>query len=359
VTHQPANHQCSAETIASVGENESLRRTISRLNASDYALVGPGDDCAVVRTEHGSFVVTTDTMVQDHDFKLEWSSWFDLGWKAVATNVSDVAAMGARPTTLVVALIAPTSTLVADLEAFADGLREACLQLAPGCAVVGGDLASGSQVVISVTAHGDLEGRAPVLRSGAVVGDMLAIGGTLGQAACGLELLMSNNDDAASAYNEWVDVQRRPQPPVALGIVAADAGATSMLDVSDGLAKDASRIARASRVDIVIDASQLIGFEAVLEGAAQALSLANPHLVEMGRPNLAAEAYCRKWVLTGGEDHGLLATFPSGVTLPRGFKRIGEVRAAAGDPTAYLRTSAAGKTTETPVTDLGWDSVRD
>ena len=347
-----------AETIASVGENESLRRTIARLNRGHYELVGPGDDCAVIRAEHGSFVVTTDTLVEDHDFKLCWSSWYDLGWKAVATNISDVAAMGAMPTVLVVALVTPATTLVSDLEAFADGLREACLQLAPGCAVVGGDLASGSQVVISVTAHGDLQGRAAVLRSGAKPGDVLAIAGTLGRAACGLELLLSDNADAASAYDDWVAVQRRPQPPIAMGVTAADAGATSMLDLSDGLAKDASRIARASGVDLVIEASQLFGFEAVLEGAAQALSLANPHLVELGKPNLAAEEYCRKWVLTGGEDHGLLATFPAEQTLPRGFKRIGVVRAAASAPTAYLASNLAGESRETAVTDLGWDSVR-
>ncbi|MEN9748914.1 MAG: hypothetical protein RLZZ603_1606 [Actinomycetota bacterium] len=347
----------AAETIASVGENESLRRTIARLNKGDFELVGPGDDSAVIRAENGSFVVTTDTLVQDHDFRLGWSSWYDLGWKAIASNLADVAAMGARPTVLVVALVTPASTLVADLESFADGLREACLALAPGCAVVGGDLAAGSQVVISVTAHGDLEGRPAVVRSGAKAGDVLAVAGTLGRAACGLELLFSENTDAASAYDEWVDVQRRPQPPLALGITAAEAGATSMLDVSDGLAKDASRIARASGVDVVIEATQLIGFEAVLEGAAQALSLANPHLVEMGKPNLAAEDYCRKWVLTGGEDHALLATFPASVVLPRGFKRIGTVRAAVSAPTAYLASSVAGQPRETPVSDLGWDSV--
>ena len=125
------------ETIASLGENESLKRTISRLNKGEHELVGPGDDAAVIRAESGSFVVTTDTLVQDHDFKLEWSSGYDLGWKAVASNIADVAAMGATPTVLVVALVAPSNTEVAWLEAFADGLREACLALAPGCAVVG------------------------------------------------------------------------------------------------------------------------------------------------------------------------------------------------------------------------------
>ena len=282
------------DTIASVGENESLKRTIARLNRGTFELVGPGDDAAVLKAESGSFVVTTDTLVEDHDFKFEWSSWFDLGWKAIATNLADVAAMGAKPTALVVALVAPTQTKVSDLESFADGLREACLQLAPGCAVVGGDLASGKQVVISVTAHGDLEGRAAVLRSGAQVGDTVAVAGTLGRAACGLELLQSQNADAAAAYEDLVATQLRPVPPLALGVAASLAGANSMMDISDGLAKDASRVARASGLDLVIEASQLIGFEAVLEGAAQALALQNPNLIELGKPNLQADAYCRK-----------------------------------------------------------------
>ncbi|MEN9748008.1 MAG: hypothetical protein RLZZ603_700 [Actinomycetota bacterium] len=349
VTAAANSPETNLETIASVGENESLRRTISRLNKGDWELVGPGDDAAVIRADNGSFVVTTDTLVQDHDFRLDWSTWFDLGWKAVASNLSDVAAMGARPTVLVVAVVCPVSTLVADLEAFADGLREACVALSPGTAVVGGDLASGSQVVISVTAHGDLEGRAPVVRSGASPGDVLAVAGTLGQAACGLELLASANTDAVNAWDEWVSVQRRPQPPLALGIAAAEAGATSMLDISDGLAKDASRIAKASAVTLEIQAAALFGFEARLEGAAQSLSLANPHLIEMGEPNLAAEQYCRKWVLTGGEDHSLLATFPADAVLPRGFKRIGVVLESQADRPLLLDG--------VPISPGGWDSV--
>ena len=328
------------ETIASLGENESLKRTISRLNKGEHELVGPGDDAAVIKAESGSFVVTTDTLVQDHDFKLEWSSGYDLGWKAVASNIADVAAMGATPTVLVVALVAPSDTEVAWLEAFADGLREACLALAPGCAVVGGDLASGAQLVIAVTAHGDLAGRQPVLRSGAQVGDQVAVAGTLGRAACGLELLASGNTDAANAYDDWVNVQLRPQPPIAAGVAAAEAGATAMLDISDGLAKDATRIAKASSVTIKLDPIQLQGFQAVLEGAAQALAI---------KPaTLTADQYTRKWVLGGGEDHSLLATFPADAKLPRTFKRIGEVVAQQNQPVLLG---------DSPVEELGWDSV--
>jgi len=322
----------SAETIGSLGENESLKRTISRLNVSTSALVGPGDDAAVIEAPDGKFVVTTDTMVEGHDFKLEWSSGYDLGYKAVATNLSDVAAMGAIPTSLVVAITAPSHTPISWLEAFADGLRDACEKFAPGCGVVGGDLAASEQVMISVAAHGSLQGRSAVLRSGAQVGDTLAVAGTLGRAAAGLALLQSENQDAINAYDDWVNVQRRPQPPVSAGVEAAIAGATSMLDISDGLAKDATRIAHASKVTLQIDPLQLQGFEAVVEEAARAI-----------------EADAIDWVINGGEDHSLLATFPAGAKLPRAFKPIGLVLPQGAAPVMLGAQ---------PLPEHGWDSIR-
>ncbi|MFM5904731.1 MAG: thiamine-phosphate kinase [Micrococcales bacterium] len=322
----------SSETIASLGENASLKRTVARLNPGGaQVLVGSGDDAAVIAATDGRFAVTTDTLVEGHDFRTDWSSAYDLGWKAVATNLADVAAMGAVPTALVVALVVPKETQVAWLEGFADGLREACLTLAPGCAVVGGDLASGSQIVVAVTAHGDLQGRAPVLRSGAKAGDIVAVAGTLGQAAAGLTLLQGGQPWAISAYEDWVAVQRRPTPPIPAGPAAAVAGATAMLDISDGLAKDASRIARDSGVTIQLHKLQLQGFEAVLEGAGQAIEV-DPF----------------GWVIAGGEDHSLLATFGPKVVIPREFKPIGRVLPASEH--GVLLDDA-------PVPELGWDSV--
>ncbi|MFM6963084.1 MAG: thiamine-phosphate kinase, partial [Micrococcales bacterium] len=279
-------------TIAQLGENESLRRTIARLGTTPSALVGPGDDSAVVAAPDGRFTVTTDTMVEGHDFKLDWSSGFDLGFKAIASNIADVAAMGAVPSSLVVALICRPDTEIEWLESFADGLRAGCEQLAPNASVVGGDLATGATTVVAVTAHGDLEGREPVLRSGAQVGDVVAVAGTLGKAAAGLALLQSGNADAINSYDELVDFQRRPLPPIAAGVTAAAAGATAMLDLSDGLSRDAARIAKASGVTVSFSRRDLQGFEAMLEEAARAIG---------------ANAF--DWVLDGGEDHSLLATF--------------------------------------------------
>lgn len=288
----------------------TLARIIPRLPAGESTIVGPGDDAAVMAAPDGRYVVTTDMMVHGPDFRLAWSTPFELGWKAAATNLSDVAAMGAVPTGLVVAIAAPTDLDPAVLDGIADGLRAGCDALAPGCGVVGGDLSASDTLTIAVTAFGDLQGRSPVLRSGARVGDVVAVAGDLGRAALGLALLFSRGVDEsgepdaqrANALRErhpdLLAAQLAPRPPIDAGPAAADAGASAMLDVSDGLALDAARIARSSRVGIDIDSATL-GDD----------------------PELA---------LAGGEDHGLLATFPRETVLPAPFRLIGRVTAAVG-----------------------------
>jgi thiamine-monophosphate kinase len=317
-------------SLAELGEIESLKRTVARLKSGEQTIVGSGDDAAVVAATD-SFLVSTDTLVENHDFKLEWSSAFDLGFKSVASNLADIAAMGAKPTVLVVAMVVPKTTKISWLEQFADGLQAACDQLSPGSAVVGGDLASGDQVVISVTVHGKLDELSPVLRSGAKAGDVVAVCGPLGKAACGLALLESGNEDLIRSYDDWVLAQTRPAPPIDQGVVANQAGASSMLDVSDGLIKDLGRIARASKVTMEIERSQLAGYEAMLDLPAQGLGVQT-----LG------------WVLQGGEDHSLLATFPANASLPRSFKAIGKV-VARSEHDVLLDGE--------PVADTGWDSI--
>ncbi len=324
-------------TVGELGELVVLDRVVSRLPTGS-PLVGPGDDCAVVAAPDGRFVVTTDLMVHGPDFRWAWSSPEDVGWKAAATNLSDVAAMGAVPSGLVVALAAPQDTPVAVLEGIADGFRLAVAALAPDCGVVGGDLSTSSAFTVAVTAFGDLEGRAPVLRSGARVGDVLAVSGELGAAARGLGRLFRDGVDVhgepsaaavrASGLDTDPDVgrQRRPVPPIADGPAAGVAGATAMLDLSDGLAIDAGRLARASRVTLELDAGA---------GAAAGVG------VDVVSDEIA---------LHGGEDHGLLATFPADVALPGGFRRIGVV--VQRGEADLLR---AGE----PVPTTGWDPYAD
>ncbi|MGO1628460.1 MAG: thiamine-phosphate kinase [Microbacterium sp.] len=296
-------------TVGELSEGEILARIVRRTGRSTSALVGPGDDAAVLRTS-GDTVVTTDTLVHGPDFRLAWSSGYDLGWKAAAVNLADVAAMGAQPTALLVALAMPNDTAIELVEQLADGLRDACDALAPGCAVVGGDLTVSNTLTIAVTAIGDLEGREPVLRSGAAPGDVVAVAGELGRSGLGLAILFDrfrdetgepipvDPDRLRTGERALLDAQLRPAPPLGLGTVAARSGATAMMDVSDGLALDASRMARASGVIISFDSAAL-------------------------GPDVHA-------AMTGGEDHALLAAFPDDA-LPPGFRAIGRVTAGAGE----------------------------
>lgn len=316
-------------SLGELGESRVLARIFPRLPSAAAALVGPGDDAAVLAAPDGRFVVTTDLMIEGPDFRPAWSSPHDLGWKAAASNLADVAAMGARPTALVVAIAAPAGSPVSLLEGIADGLRDACESLAPGCGIVGGDLSVSATFTIAVTAFGDLEGREPVLRSGARPGDAVAVSGALGAAAAGLRVLFTRAVDGhgepdaglADELRELTAAQLAPTPPIADGRAAALAGATAMIDVSDGLAIDADRVARASGVAIDFDRSAL-----------------------GGEPELA---------LGGGEDHSLLATFPPTVELPGGFRRVGTViEAEPGDGSAILLDGVPH-----PVT--GWDPFAD
>jgi len=305
----------TADTLGGIGELATLARIFPRLPAASSQLLGPGDDAAVVAAPDGRFVVTTDMMIHGPDFRLAWSSPFELGWKAAASNLADVAAMGAVPTALVVAIAAPPESPVSLMEGISDGLREACAALAPGCGVVGGDLSASATLTIAVTAFGDLEGRPPVLRSGARPGDVVAVAGVLGQAAAGLRLLFSEGmrDGRPSAeaaghlrvrHPESVGAQLAPSPPIGMGPVAAIAGATAMLDLSDGLALDARRIAKASGVALNLDSARVGSREA----------------------------------LDGGEDHSLLACFASESDVPDGFRIIGRVLPGHGllvDGTPY------------------------
>lgn len=319
--------------VIELGERAALASAIAHFKRGSNTKVGSGDDSAVVGLSAPEFVVTTDTMIEGHDFRHDFSSGFDLGYKAVATNVADVYAMGADPVALVVAMTVTESTTITWLEDFARGLQSGIDDLAPKSEIVGGDLGFGPVTMIAVTAHGDLRSRQPILRSGAKVGDQLAVCGTLGKASAGLDLLLHEDKTLAASYPELVEVQLRPTPPVN-AVQEGFASATSMLDISDSLALDANRIAIASNIKLVIDPVQLSGFEAVLEQAAQSIA------ARKGNAN------AMDWVLYGGEDHSFLATFPPGA-IPRGFKLIGEVMEGAG---VYLG--------ERELKPRGWDSVR-
>ena len=304
-----------ADSVGVVGEFEVISRVVARAGTAVLAEVGPGDDAAVLRTPDGRVVACTDLLVEGRHFRRDWSSAEDVGHKAAAANLADIAAMGAVPTALLVGLACPADTPAAWLEGVAAGMAVECAPF--GAAVVGGDTSASapdsSSVVLSVTALGDLGGRSAVLRSGARPGDVVAVAGRLGWSACGLAVLRRGFSAPAAA----VAAHRRPAPPYAAGPAAADAGATAMCDVSDGLLADAGHLAADSSVVLALEGATLR--EAFVTGPLPQVAAA------LGADPLA-------WVLTGGEDHALLATFPPDVALPAGWATIGSVQQSDGGP---------------------------
>ena len=298
-------------TARDVGEFGLIDAVVARLPTSATVVVGPGDDAAVVLAPDGRVVATTDVLVEGVHFRLDWSSAYDVGRKAAAASLADVAAMGGTATSLLVGLAAPPDVPVAWATGLADGLRDEAD--AVGAVVVGGDTVSSDRVVVSVTALGDLAGRSPVLRSGAQPGDRVVLAGRLGWSAAGLALLQrASSSSDASLIPVLVQAHLQPTPPYALGPVLAELGATAMCDVSDGLVADLGHLARASGVHIDVETRRF---------AREPL---------LGRAARSVGAHPLDFVLTGGEDHALVATLPPGVPLPEGVSRIGLVRPGAG-----------------------------
>jgi len=301
-----AHHDARTEgTVGALGEFALIDSVVDRFVTTSDVLLGPGDDAAVVAAPDGRVVATTDLLIEGRHFRRDWSSAFDVGRKAAAQNLADVVAMGARPTALLVGLGAPPDLPASWATGLADGLAHECALV--GATVVGGDVVRSEHVVVAVTALGDLEGRTPVTRAGAAPGDVVALAGRLGWAAAGLAVL----GRGFRSPRVLADAHRVPAPPYAAGIAAALAGATAMLDVSDGLVQDAGHLAAASGVVVELD-TRLIAVDPPVGEAAAAFN-ADPLV----------------WVLGGGDDHALLATFPSGTTLPEGFVAIGEVTSGA------------------------------
>lgn len=294
MSHEPV------ESLADLGEFAVIDRLVRGREQPSSVELGPGDDAAVVRSPDGRTVVSTDMLIEGRHFRLDWSSPHDVGRKAIAANAADIEAMGAVPTAFVVAFGAPQDTAAADASALSDGMWAEAR--AVGAGIAGGDLVSAPQWVIAVTALGDLEGRRPVTLDGARPGDTVAIVGDLGRSAAGYALLHNMVDGFDGLRHRHLI----PEPPYGHGRSAATAGATSMTDVSDGLVADLGHIAKASGVGIDLSWKALSADTDALRAAAETLQM-DPWV----------------WVLGGGEDHPLVATFPGSV--PEGWRVIGGV----------------------------------
>ncbi|MFW2513409.1 thiamine-phosphate kinase [Demequina sp. SO4-13] len=294
-------------TFGEMGEDALIALFSPRLPSTDAAILGPGDDAAVLAVD-GHLVVSTDVLVENRHFRLEWSNGADVGWRAAMQNLADIDAMGAVPTALEVTLCAPSSTPVEFVLELADGLREACEP--HGVGVVGGDLSGASEIVVAVTAIGETHGTEPITRADARAGDVVAVAGALGAARAGFAQLSRGE----RVDEEAIGLFLRPRPRIGAGLEAALHGATAMMDLSDGLARDAARLARASGLTISVDSESVPVHEAARRTAAG-----------LGEPDSALA-----WALAGGEDHHMLATFPRAQAVPAGWHVIGVAEEGQG-----------------------------
>ncbi len=295
-------------TLHDVGEFGVIDNLIRGRARSVGVTVGPGDDAAVLDAPDGRVVVTTDMLVEGSHFRLDWSTPYDVGRKAIAQNAADVESMGARATGFVVAFGAPRDTAAAAVAELADGMWAEAAH--SGAGIVGGDLVSSPRWVVSVTALGDLGGREPVLRGGARAGSVIAVTGVLGLSSAGFELLRNDIGVTGDEFDDLRACHRVPRPPYGQGRTAADAGAQAMTDVSDGLLADLGHLARASGVVMDLRRAALREDVDAVSGAARAAGVDPWSLV-----------------LTGGEDHALVACFPD--YPPHGWRVIGAVRSGA------------------------------
>jgi len=302
-------------TLADAGEFGLISALTAVFEQGEQVLIGPGDDAAVLRVKTGHVVVSTDLMVEGRHFRREWASAEDVGHRAAAQNLSDVNAMGGRATSLTIGLAAPADLPVQWALDFARGFADECALV--GASVVGGDVTRSDQLMIAVTVLGACT-HAPVVRSGAEPGDVVAICGRQGWAAGGLAVL----GRGFRSPRVLVEAYRRPEPPYDAGRIAAEAGATAMIDISDGLLADAGHVATGSGVAIDVHRS---AFE--VPDPLQAVGAA-----------LGADPL--QFILSGGDDHALLATFPAGAA-PEGWSVIGSVSAAGPGGPAVTVDGAA------------------
>lgn len=315
-----------------MGERALLTRFARAARAAPSALVGPGDDAAVIAP--GATVLSVDTAVQGRHFRVEWSSPAQIGSRAVTAAAADIAAMGARPTGVLVSLAAPVSAPVALVEGINTGVVERAAAL--GAAVLGGDLVEAGEIAVSITAVGVLDDEPPILLSGARPGDVLAVSGPLGASAAGYALISGDSEITGDAADEVLAAFRSPAPDLTQGPVAARHGASALTDVSDGLVEELRLMSAASGVVVDVD------------------SAAVPITEATRRVARALGADVVSWALTGGEDHELLGAFADRGSVPPGWTVIGGVSGPVGD---VDKAADAVRIDGEPATVHGWHSL--
>jgi thiamine-monophosphate kinase len=330
--------------LADLGEFGLIERLARKLAASGVTpaagevALAIGDDAALLQSPPGSDVVATaDAVIEEVHFRRDWSRPEDVGWKSLAVNVSDLAAMGARPLAALVTVALPAETPVSWVERFYRGLGDCAAEY--GCPIVGGDtVRSPRQIAISVTALGSVAAGRAVRRSGAGVGDLLCVTGVLGDSGGGLALLQGGRRKSRK-YASLLERHRRPRPQAVAGPALADAGlATAMLDLSDGLGSDLRHLCKACRVGARLHTDWL----PISDDARQAAK------------TLSADP--TRWALFGGEDYELLFTVPPErfSEVPATLGPFGVVATIVGEitPRRVTAVDAAGR--EVPLRPEGF-----
>ena len=290
-------------------------------------LLGIGDDAAAWQGDTPTRLATVDSLVQDVHFSLDITPWNELGWKALAANLSDIAAMGGLPEYALVALALPGNTEVEDVAALYRGMIELARQ--SGAVIIGGDISSAPIVVITITVIGSIKNREHILtRSAAEPGDMVAVTGELGAAAAGLEMLAGKLQFDSEASTRLKRAFLRPSPRIAEGALLAEHGIKTAIDISDGLVADLNQICRASQVGARIDIDRIPVQPAV-------------------RANFGDKAL--ELALSGGEDYELLFTGSA--------EAIDKVKKAAACPVTIIGDIVADKKNRVTLVDSKGDAI--
>ena len=300
--------EAASETLADLGELGLVTKILAQINAAKISGIGvevpAGDDAAVIGTEGSSLALSVDMYAEGKHFRTDWSTGIEIGRRCAAASMADVCAMGAQPAGVLLAIGMPGSTTSHWAGEFLAGFMEEADSA--GAVVLGGDVSDCENIVISVTAIGHLPSGAALARSGAGAGDTVGICGRSGMAAAGLRVLQRG----LRSPRVLVDAFRVPNIDYSAGARAAKSGATSMIDISDGLVADLEHIARGSGVCIELDTKKIAVPEELVSTAAAF------GVDPMG------------WILAGGDDHAIVATFPPKKRMPRGFTAIGKVAPA-------------------------------
>lgn len=295
--------RCSIDaTVGDLGEFALINRLVDQAGPAinELITIDSGDDAAEFRA-NAPVLVSVDMLVEKRHFRRDWSSAMDVGRRAAAASLSDISAMGGTSVGLVVAFAAPGDLPASWPVQCTAGLTQEAR--AAGACIIGGDITAAQEMVLSVTALGLAPAGGAVKRSGAKAGNIVAVAGRLGWAAAGLALLTRG----FRAPKAVVDAHRFPEVDYAWGPSAAAAGATAMIDVSDGLVADLRHLAEASSVRIDLDVSALT----VAEELVSVASAFNVDPLE--------------WITSGGDDHAIVATFDAKAKLPSGFIPFGQV----------------------------------